>query len=52
VRPYKRAYSPAQVRELLEKGRGGQFDPQVVEVFLRLLAEDGDELAAIAEGRA
>jgi putative nucleotidyltransferase with HDIG domain len=52
VRPYKRAYAPAQVRELLEKGRGGQFDPQVVEVFLRLLAEDGDELAAIAEGRA
>jgi putative nucleotidyltransferase with HDIG domain len=52
VRPYKEACSPAQVRELLEKGGGGQFDPRVLEVFLRLIDEEGAELAAAAEGRA
>ncbi len=47
-RPYKRAYSPAEVRARLLKGRGGAFDPEIVDVFLRLLDEEGEELSQLA----
>jgi HD-GYP domain-containing protein (c-di-GMP phosphodiesterase class II) len=35
-RPYQAARSPAEAREEIAKGAGGQFDPEVVEVFLQL----------------
>ncbi len=48
-RPYKPAYPQAKVRELLEKGRGTQFDPQLADLFLRVLDEEGDEMLALVE---
>ncbi|MDJ0853388.1 MAG: CHASE2 domain-containing protein [Myxococcota bacterium] len=47
-RPYKRAYSPGEVRARLLKGRGGQFDPEIVDLFLVLLDEEGEDLALVA----
>jgi two-component system cell cycle response regulator len=35
-RPYQRMSSEDQAREQLARGRGGQFDPDVVDVFLEL----------------
>lgn len=46
-RPYKPAFPAERVREMIEKGAGGQFDPRMVELFLRLLDEEGEELAAM-----
>ena len=43
-RPYKPAYPQPAVRQVLEKGRGSAFDPDVVNLFLRVLDEEGDEL--------
>jgi HD-GYP domain-containing protein (c-di-GMP phosphodiesterase class II) len=43
-RPYKPAYRQDQVCELLEKGRGSAYDPVVLDAFLRLLREEGEEL--------
>ncbi len=34
-RPYKRAMSHLESREIIVKGKGTQFDPQVVDAFLR-----------------
>ncbi|QEG21312.1 HD-GYP domain-containing protein [Mariniblastus fucicola] len=34
-RPYKRAMSHAESREILLEGKGSQFDPDVIEAFLR-----------------
>ena len=33
-RPYRKAMSPFEVREILEKGAGTEFDPKVIEAFL------------------
>ena len=33
-RPYRKAMSPFEVREILTKGAGTEFDPKVVEAFL------------------
>ena len=33
-RPYRKAMSPFEVREILVKGAGTEFDPTVVEAFL------------------
>jgi len=52
ARPYKPAYPPHEVRELLRKGRGERFEPELVDLFLRLLDEEGDELLALAGGGA
>jgi len=38
-RPYRRALPPIKAREVLTDERGAQFDPQVVDTFLRLLEE-------------
>jgi HD-GYP domain-containing protein (c-di-GMP phosphodiesterase class II) len=35
-RPYQRALDAAQARDELLRGRGGQFDPEVVDAFLAL----------------
>jgi HD-GYP domain-containing protein (c-di-GMP phosphodiesterase class II)/CHASE2 domain-containing sensor protein len=51
VRPYKAAFSQEKVREILEKGRGTHFDPALVDLFLELLDEEGEDLLAIVDGR-
>jgi HD-GYP domain-containing protein (c-di-GMP phosphodiesterase class II) len=33
-RPYRKAMSPFEVREILVKGSGTEFDPMVVDAFL------------------
>ena len=45
-RPYKRALPADVVRHALEKGRGVQFDPGLVDLFYQVLGEAGDELDA------
>ncbi len=37
-RPYHKAYSKAKAMEMIKEGRGTQFDPHIVDVFLRMLA--------------
>ena len=49
ARPYKPAYPQHEVRELLNKGRGERFEPALVDLFLRVLDEEGEELLALAE---
>ncbi len=39
-RPYRKALSLEEAIQELEKGRGSQFDPQVVNVFLEILRRD------------
>ena len=34
-RPYRKAMSPYEVKEIIEKGSGTDFDPQVVQAFLK-----------------
>ena len=41
-RPYRKAMSQAQAIEQLQKGRGNQFHPDVVDVFLEILNEGND----------
>ncbi len=43
-RPYKRAFSPEEVRDLMVKGRGTQFDPDLIDLFFGILDERGDEM--------
>jgi HD-GYP domain-containing protein (c-di-GMP phosphodiesterase class II) len=39
-RPYRRALDPAAAQRELRAGRGTQFDPEVVDVFLGVLGAD------------
>ena len=39
--PYKKAYSIEQAKEELRKNAGTQFDPKLVDLFLKILAEEG-----------
>jgi hypothetical protein len=48
-RPYKRAYPQAQVRDILRKSRGTHFDPALVDLFLQILDDEGDEMLALIE---
>jgi putative two-component system response regulator len=48
-RPYRRALAPAMAFERLEDGRGEQWDPDIVDVFLAAYAGSG-EAEEIAEG--
>ncbi len=48
-RPYKPAYSQERVHELLRKGRGGQFEPALVDLFLSILDEEGEEMLDLIE---
>jgi putative nucleotidyltransferase with HDIG domain len=36
-RPYRKAMSPFEAKDIIEKGRGTDFDPQVVDAFLAAL---------------
>ena len=38
-RPYRKAMSPFDAKEIIEKGSGTEFDPKVVEVFLKAFAK-------------
>jgi HD-GYP domain-containing protein (c-di-GMP phosphodiesterase class II)/CHASE2 domain-containing sensor protein len=49
-RPYKRAFAQGEVRELLEKSRGTQFEPALVDLFLEILEEEGDAMLALSAG--
>ncbi len=46
ARPYRGALSVEQAREELRRGAGSQFDPAVVEAFLRIPAEEIPEITA------
>jgi HD-GYP domain-containing protein (c-di-GMP phosphodiesterase class II)/CHASE2 domain-containing sensor protein len=46
-RPYKAAYPQKKVLEILEKGRGTSFDPSLVDLFLELLQEEGEDMVAL-----
>jgi HD-GYP domain-containing protein (c-di-GMP phosphodiesterase class II)/CHASE2 domain-containing sensor protein len=48
-RPYKPAYPQERVLDILYKGRGVQFDPEMVDLFLRVLEEEGEEMRALVE---
>jgi HD-GYP domain-containing protein (c-di-GMP phosphodiesterase class II) len=52
ARPYKPAFPQADVRAILRKSRGSRFEPALVDLFLSVLDEEGDELLALAEGGA
>lgn len=43
-RPYKEAWPIERAREEISAKAGIQFDPQVVEVFLKLIERDGEQL--------
>jgi len=49
ARPYKPALPQERVLGILEKGRGAQFDPEVLDCFLRVLDEQGEEMLALVE---
>jgi HD-GYP domain-containing protein (c-di-GMP phosphodiesterase class II) len=49
ARPYKPAYSQEWVCELLLKGRGSQFDPALVDLFLQILEGEGEEMLALVD---
>ena len=49
TRPYKPAYSQEQVCELLLKGRGSHFDPPLVDLFLQILEQEGEEMLALID---
>lgn len=51
-RPYKEAFAPEKVLEIMTKGRGSHFDPALVDLFLSILAEEGDEMLAHVRGGA
>jgi HD-GYP domain-containing protein (c-di-GMP phosphodiesterase class II)/CHASE2 domain-containing sensor protein len=50
-RPYKKAFAQDEVRELLEKARGTQFEPALVDLFLEILDEEGESMLALTGGR-
>ena len=39
-RPYRKAYSEGEARKIIEDGAGTQFDPKIVETFLKVLEEE------------
>ncbi|TDA70561.1 MAG: HD-GYP domain-containing protein [Clostridia bacterium] len=41
-RPYRCVRSPAQAKDELNRCRGTQFDPELVDAFLRVLEREGD----------
>ena len=48
-RPYKPAYPQEKVLDLLRKGRGAEFDPEIVDLFLKVLDEQGDEMLELIQ---
>ena len=49
ARPYKPAYPQSLVRTVLRKGRGSDFDPDLVDLFLQILDDEGEELMALLD---
>ena len=47
-RPYRKAMSPFEVREMIAKGAGTEFDPDVVDAFLTVFRRGGLELPNVA----
>jgi putative nucleotidyltransferase with HDIG domain len=47
-RPYRRAMSPFDVREMIEKGSGTEFDPDVVGAFVTVFRRGEMELPNVA----
>jgi putative nucleotidyltransferase with HDIG domain len=47
-RPYRKAMPPFEVREIIEKGSGTDFDPEVVKAFLNVFRRGAMELPAVA----
>ncbi len=45
ARPYRRAFTPEEAREDLKRCAGQQFDPRVVEAFLRIPEEEMEDIA-------
>lgn len=43
-RPYKQPLPQEKVLELLNKGRGSQFDPEILDLLLTILSEQGEEM--------
>lgn len=46
-RPYRKAMSPLDVKEIIAKGAGTDFDPNVVEAFLRVFGRGEMEVPAV-----
>jgi putative nucleotidyltransferase with HDIG domain len=47
-RPYRKAMSPFEVREMIVKGAGTEFDPDVVEAFATVFRRGEMELSSVA----
>jgi putative nucleotidyltransferase with HDIG domain len=50
ARPYKPAFESDEVLGILRKDSGRHFDPEVVDVFFRILEDEGEELLALLGG--
>ena len=46
-RPYRKAMSPFDAKEILLKGRGTDFDPRVIDAFVEALKRGEMEVAAV-----
>jgi putative nucleotidyltransferase with HDIG domain len=46
-RPYRKAMSPYEAKDILVKGRGTDFDPRVIDAFLEGLKKGEMEVAAV-----
>jgi putative nucleotidyltransferase with HDIG domain len=46
-RPYRKAMSPFDAKEVLVKGRGTDFDPRVIDAFVEALKRGEMEIAAV-----
>ena len=46
-RPYRKAMSPFEAKEVIEKGTGTEFDPKVVEAFLKVFKRGGMEVPEV-----
>lgn len=46
-RPYRKAMSPFEVREILTKGAGTEFDPKVVEAFMAAFSKGEMEIPSV-----
>ena len=47
-RPYRKAMSPFEVREMITRGSGTEFDPDVVDAFLTTFRRGEMELSSVA----
>jgi HD-GYP domain-containing protein (c-di-GMP phosphodiesterase class II) len=47
-RPYRKAMSPYDAKDIIAKGSGTEFDPEVVEVFLKVFAKGELEIPNVA----